>query len=395
MSEIKKDTRYIKKATLLVVLLGLVSLFADLTYEGARSVIGPYLNILGASALVVGMVSGFGELIGYGVRVLSGIVSDKTKRYWTVTIVGYFLNMVAPPALALTLNWESASLFIILERLGKAIRTPARDTILASGTGSLKKGWVFGIHEAMDQIGAIMGPLMISFVISLKGDYRYGFAILTIPAFLALTILFIVRFIYPDPEGIKGREEEVLLDKPFSKSFFTYLAVTSFIGMGFVDFAIIGYHVKTKGIFSDEVIPLLYAFAMGVDGITALILGRLYDKKGDSLLAPLIYIGALSSLFIFYPHPYSIVFGLVLWGISMGAIESAFRAYIFSLVPTGRMATGYGIFHGVFGVSWFIGSVIIGLLYTRSILFASLFSCAIQLLSIPFIFYIHIEKKRV
>src|SRR6266496_1831603 len=174
-----------------VVLLGVVSLFADMTYEGARSITGPHRAVLGASATVVGLVAGFGELIGYGLRLVSGYLSDRTGRYWAITLVGYAVNMLAVPLLALAGNWEIAALLIIAERTGKAIRTPARDAMLAHATTEMGRGWGFGLHEAMDQTGALIGPLLVALVLHGTGSYRNSFAMLLAPAVLSLGVLLV------------------------------------------------------------------------------------------------------------------------------------------------------------------------------------------------------------
>lgn len=148
-----------------IVLLGVVSLFADATYEGARSINGPYLALLGASATTVGFVAGLGELIGYSLRLVSGYMSDRIGRYWAITLFGYTLNMLAVPALALAGRWEIAAMLMIAERIGKAIRTPARDAMLSHATREIGRGKGFGLHEALDQIGAVLGPLTVAGVL--------------------------------------------------------------------------------------------------------------------------------------------------------------------------------------------------------------------------------------
>ena len=218
-----------------VILLGVVSLFADMTYEGARSITGPYLAILGASGTIVGIVAGFGELIGYGLRLVSGYVSDRTGKYWTVTLVGYFVNLLAVPLLALAGRWEIAAFFMIIERMGKAIRNPARDAMLSHATQSIGRGWGFGLHEAMDQIGAILGPLIVATVLYLNGGYRISFAILLIPALLALAVLLVARALYPRPRDLEVASIE-LRTKGFPRMFWLYLAAVSLIAAGYVDF---------------------------------------------------------------------------------------------------------------------------------------------------------------
>ena len=172
-----------------IILMGVVSLLADMTYEGSRSITGPYLVILGASAVTVGFVAGFGELAGYVLRFFSGHLTDRTRSYWTITISGYLINLIAVPLLALAGSWEVAAALIIIERVGKGIRVPSRDVMLSHACSQVGQGWGFGLHEALDQIGAILGPLIVAAVLFFHGSYQIGFAFLLLPAILAITVL--------------------------------------------------------------------------------------------------------------------------------------------------------------------------------------------------------------
>ena len=192
-----------------IILLGIVSLFADITYEGARSINGPYLALLGASATTVGIVAGFGELIGHSLRLVSGYISDKIGRYWAITLFGYTLNMLAVPALALAGRWEIAAVLMITERIGKAIRTPARDAMLSHATREIGRGKGFGLHEALDQIGAVLGPLIVSGVLYFKGGYRTSFVTLLIPAIMAISVLMTARWLYPQPRNLEVVQPEL------------------------------------------------------------------------------------------------------------------------------------------------------------------------------------------
>ena len=198
-----------RQAVRFVVLVGIVSLFADMTYEGARSITGPYLSILGASGLAVGLIAGFGELVGYALRLGSGYLADKTGKYWGITILGYVLNLFSVPLLALTGRWEFAAGLMITERVGKAIRTPARDAMLSHGTKEIGHGWGFGFHEAMDQTGAVIGPLLVAAVVASGFGYHRAFGILTVPALAAIAVLIAARQLYPRP-----RDLEVAHDAP-------------------------------------------------------------------------------------------------------------------------------------------------------------------------------------
>ncbi len=375
-----------KSAVRFVVLLGFVSLFADVTYESARSLTGPYLAILGASGAVVGITAGLGELLGYGLRLLSGFLSDKTRRYWMFTIIGYVVNLLAVPLLALTNHWPLAVILIMTERIGKSIRTPARDVMLSHATAEVGRGWGFAIHEAMDQIGAMLGPLIVMIVLAINGSYKYAFAILAIPACLAIAILILARIDYPHPQKLETKTPEIGSGK-LPAAFWFYLIAIGFVAAGFADYPLIAYHIKQKSLFADKWIPLLYAIAMGIDGVAALIFGKWYDKKKFLSLMTAIAISSIFAIFAFSNSPIGIIFGLVLWSIGMGAQESIIRAAVADIVPLGIRGTGYGIFNAGYGITWFAGSALMGILYDKSIVTLISFSVASQIISLPLLVY--------
>ncbi|MEN3045300.1 MAG: MFS transporter [Candidatus Hydrothermales bacterium] len=375
-----------------IILLGLISLFSDMTYEGARSITGPFLAFLGASAAIVGFTAGFGEFIGYALRLISGIVLDKTKKFWLILFIGYVVNLFAVPALALVECWQWAVFFILAERLGKAIRTPVRDTMLSYATFQIGRGLGFGIHEALDQIGAVTGPLIIALVFYFKGSYKEAFGVLLVPALVALSILIVAKRLYPAPEKLEIKTLQ--LEKGgFSKIFWFYLIGIALWGAGYADFALIAYHFKKTFVVSEEWIPIFYAIAMGVDAISALILGYLFDKKGLKILLITIVISIGFVPLVFLGNFYSCILGMVLWGIGLGTQESIVRATISLLVPKEKRGSGYGVFNTGFGLAWFIGSFILGILYDISIPSMILFSIGIQLLATLFIIQVLLSFK--
>ena len=364
-----------------VVLLGLVSLLADVTYEGARSITGPYLSLLGASAAAVGLVAGAGELIGYALRLASGVLADRTRRYWLLTIAGYTLNLGAVPLLALAGRWEIAAALMVAERTGKAIRTPARDAMLAQATKSLGRGWGFGLHEAMDQVGALAGPLFVAAALARSGRYQNGFALLAIPAALALVALLAAWRTLPRPEELEPRGGS-LEGRSLPRAFWLYAGACGLMAAGFVDFPLIAYHLKRATQTPDVSIPLLYALAMGVDAVAALAFGRLFDRFGVPVLmlgaalaagaTPLLYLGGLRAA----------VLGMALWGAALGAQESIVRAAVAGFAPPERRASAYGVFSFCFGVSWFAGSAAMGFLYGYSPAALVTLSVALQILAV-------------
>ncbi len=365
-----------------IILLGIVSLLADMTYEGARSITGPYLAILGASATVVGFVSGFGELLGYSLRFFSGYLSDRTRQYWTITIIGYVVNLLAVPLLALAGSWEWAAVLLIMERVGKATRVPSRDVMLSHATSQVGHGWGFGLHEAMDQIGAILGPLIVAVVLFYRGSYQTAFAFLLIPAVLAIAVLVISRFLYPHPHDLEVKMPP-LDTKGLKRVYWLYIAAAALIAAGFADFPLIAYHFQKVMIVSAGLIPIFYAVAMGVDAISALIFGKLFDKVGISIMVVVALISAFFAPLTFLGGFYMAFMGMALWGVSMGAQESIMRSSVAVMSSSKKRGSAYGVFNTIYGVSWFLGSFFMGILYDFSITYLVIFSVLIQLLSIP------------
>lgn len=372
-----------------VILLGIVSLFADVTYEGARSITGPFLAILGASGTAVGLIAGFGEFAGYGIRFISGYATDKTRKHWLIVFIGYLINLLAVPMLAFAGSWQMAALLIILERVGKAIRTPARDAMLSFATKKMGRGWGFGIHESLDRVGALLGPLILAFVLYENEGYRKGFLFLAIPAALSLLSLFIARLSFPKPEEFERPQLET---KGLSKQFWLFALAAGCVGAGFADFALISYHFEKMKIISQVWIPLFYAIAMGTHGAFALYLGKIFDRFGMPVLLSIVALSSLSAPLVFLGGFGFGLAGMVLWGIGMAGQQSIMRAMVANLVPTTLRGSAYGIFGLSFGLLWFLGSAAMGFLYDISLTYVVIFSMAAQLLSIP-IFHLCIRQK--
>lgn len=366
-----------------IILLGIISFFADMTYEGARSITGPYLAFLGANALTVGFVAGAGELLGYSLRVVSGYLADRTGKYWTITIIGYLCNLLAVPLLALAGHWWVAAALIILERMGKAIRTPPRDAMLSHAGQHTGLGWAFGLHEAIDQIGALLGPLMVAAILYYQGSYRESFAILLIPALCALTLLGFARHLYPRPHELEAQENNLEIKEGQNKAFWLYLAGASLIAAGFADFALIAFHFAKSNILPMVWIPIAYAIAMGINGFSSLLFGHIYDKRGFFILIVVTFISSFFAPLVFFGNFSFAMIGIILWSIGVGAHETLMRAIVANMTPKNKRASAYGVFNMGYGIAWFLGSVLMGALYDVSIPAVVIFSVAIQLASIP------------
>jgi len=398
-----KGKKKLSQAMLFIILFGIVSLFSDMTHEGASSIRGAYLSLLGASAGTIGFVSGLGELIGYSMRYAFGRLTDRTKRYWPMTIAGYVLDVLAVPALALVgaHGWILACGLLIVQRMGKAIKKPAKDTIMSFAASQEGVGKSFGIQEVLDQIGAFLGPVLLYLVMLCRTSgttyeiYSTCFAVLAIPGAITLILLLVTKRKFPNPERFEPEPKEYV---PFrmKREFVLYIAGISLFAFGFIDYSLIIMHVsntyaglssglaQTTSLVSSGTLPLLYAGAMLVDAVAALFFGLLYDKKGVKALVWSTVISAPFAVFVFAFHSFPMVLvGIALWGVGMGAQESILKAAVTGMVPKASRATGYGIFECSFGVFWFLGSWLLGVLYDASIPAMIAVSVAAQLAAIP------------
>ena len=373
-----------------VVLIGILSFFADFTYEGSRSILGPYLATLSASAAVVATITGFGELLGYGLRLVSGRMADVTGRFWPITIFGYIVQMLSVPLLALAGNWKVAAVLIILERVGKAIRNPPRDVMLSHAGKQIGHGWAFGLHEALDQFGALFGPLAVALVLAVRGEYRIAFAVLLVPGLICLGFLILARWLYPRPDEMETEVPDVHT-QGLPRIFWLYLAGAVLVAAGFADYPLIAYHFELTSSVASNWIPILYAVAMGVSGTGSLLLGRLFDRAGFTILILLTLVTALFAPLVFLGGFWSALVGASLWGLGMGVHESLIPAAVAPMVPVHRRASAYGLFTAGYGLFWFLGSVVIGLLYQLSVSAAITFCVAAELAAVPI--FILVRRK--
>ena len=388
----RKKLRSLSGALAFIVLMGIVSLFSDMTHEGARSVLGEYLNLTGASAATIGFISGLGELLGYGLRIVSGRIADKTKHYWTLVIVGYVVQVMAIPALALVPEngWVIACGLVIMERVGKAIKKPAKNTLVSFASSEIGQGKGFAYMEFLDQFGAFLGPVILFAISAIKGTdnlistYRLCFLFLGIPAVITVALVVLSKIKYPHPEMFeKKRGEDGKFE--FKQSFAFYMAAICLFAFGFVDFTIITLHAAETNMLPDSTLSLLYALAMLVDAFAALFFGWLYDRVGLKALMLSTLISSTFSIFVFLTdRPYLLVIGVLIWGIGMGAQESIMKAAVSGILPANMRSTGFGIFETGFGIFWFLGSWCMGALYDINITLLVVISVAVQLAAIVF-----------
>jgi MFS family permease len=384
-----RDRAKLAPALRFVLMVGVMSFFADFTYEGSRSIIGPYLGLLGAGAFAIALTTGLGELLGYGLRLLSGPGADRTGRYWPITIGGYILQMSVVPLLALAGSWQVAALLIILERVGKAIRNPPRDAMLAHAAERIGYGWGFGVHEALDQFGAMFGPLLVALILTLSHhDYTTAFAVLAVPAAITLSLLALTRLTYPRPADLHPAATAEVSTQGYPRRFWIYLIAAGLVSAGFADFPIIAFHFEGSGTVSAAMTPIFYAAAMAVSGAGSLVCGRLFDRRGISILIPLTVICAIYAPLAFLGGFWPVLIGICLWGLGMGVHESIIPAAVAGMVAPSRRASAYGIFTGVYGIAWFAGSTVIGALFSVSVGAVVAFCVIVQMAAIPCLLWV-------
>lgn len=374
-----------RKAIAFIVLIGCVSLFADMTYEGARSIAGPFLGTLGASAVVVSVVAGLGEFLGYGVRYVSGRLADRGGRYWAIMLAGYALNLLSVPLLALAGNWPVAMLLLIAERVGRAIRAPIRNAMLSHAASRTGAGWGFGLHTALDQTGGMAGPLLVAGLLLLGAGYHRSFAALLLPALASLALLAAARLLYPDPRRLALRTIRAgdVTAKEFGARFRIYTLAASLAGAGFVDFALVAFHLTRAGVVVPAWIPVLYAIAMAAEGAAALALGWLADRIGPDVAPCSTALAALAAPLLFLGGFGTAVAGAMLWGMGTAIQDTVLQALLSHHMPQDRRATAFGLFDAVRGTAWLAGSIVLGLLYAVSIPALVAVALLLQLLAVP------------
>jgi hypothetical protein len=362
--------------------MGAVNFFGDLTYEGGGSINGQFLGSLGASAAIISIAAGGGEFLGYALRSVAGFIADKTQRYWLVTFVGYFINALAVPAMALATGWQLAVLFMLLERTGRAIRKPTVEAMLSYTTGTLGKGWVYGLNTALDEAGATVGPLVVAFVLFRGGEYRFAYALLLISALLTLASLIFARISFPLPSRLEqGKTAQAT---GFGRAYWLYTVAGAFFAAGLMSYELISFHVLQLKLIEGPWIPVLLAFATFCGVIASLVLGRLYDRAGIGVVIGAVVLSALFAPLAFAGNFAALMVALPLLGLAYATQDTLLKALIAGILPEGQRNTAFGIFYIGYGIGWLIGSMAMGLLYDRSQAALVVFVVVAQLASIPF-----------
>ncbi|MFC4785830.1 MFS transporter [Nocardioides sp. MAHUQ-72] len=366
-----------------VVWFGVVSLAADMVYEGARSITGPYLAALGASALVVGVVTGAGEAAALVLRLVSGPFADRSGAYWPLTIVGYAMTAVCVPLMAVAPFLGAAGLafgatMVLLERTGKAVRSPSKSALLAHAARSVGRGKGFAVHKALDQVGAFAGPLVVAGVIALTARTWAGLAVLAVPGALAMVLLVVIRTRVPDMSVYDAPEPAVVLEpaaptvtpaappaaRRLPREFHLFAVSCAASTLGLMTFGLIGFHLSDAGLVRPAMVPVVYAVAMAVEAVSALVTGLAYDRVGARVLLVLPFLVALVPLLALADTLGVAIAGVLVWGAAVGVQDSTVKALVADLVPSARLATAYGVFAAFQGAAALAGGLLAGALYS-------------------------------
>ncbi len=370
-----------------VLTMGIVNLFADMTYEGGASINGPFLGTLGASAAMISIIAGVGEFLGYSLRSVAGYVADKTGKYWLITFFGYSINLLAVPAMALAGNWQAAGALILVERIGRAMRKPTVEAMLSYSTGKHGKGWVYAVNTALDETGATLGPLLIALVLYRKAEFRTGYGLLLISSFLALATLVAARVIFPVPSRLEAGGPATAQAKGFTRAYWLYMVAGSCFAGGLMSFELVSYHLSNTGIATGHWIPIFLALATATGVAASLVLGKLYDKIGITAVIVAVVLASLFSPLVFFGTFWPALGGLLLWGIGYAVQDTLLKVLIASVLPEGKRNQAFGLFYLGYGGGWLIGSVTIGLLYEHSRMALVVFAIVVQLASLPFFIF--------
>ncbi|MBP1137631.1 MFS family permease [Arthrobacter sp. PvP023] len=364
----------------MVLGFGLVSLAVDAVSDGARPLAGPLLAQLGASALVVGLVTGAAEAAAQGLRLIFGPWADRTGKYWTFTIAGYALTVLCVPLLAVTpvagaAGLVLASALIIGDRVGKAVRSPAKTVLLASVAVPIGRGRGFAVHKSLDLAGAFAGPLIASAVIAATGSLWPAFAVLAVPGALAMALLFRLRTRVPEPQRAAEQEVPEAPDTPGSREradkpaerlpgVFLLFALSAFFwSAGLVAFGVIAFHLTAAVDVPVSAVPLVYAAAMAAAALGALASGYGYDRAGGAVLLVLPVLVAVIPVLAFAVSMGPVLAGILVWGAATGIQDSTVKALVADLVVPARQGTAYGIFAAFEGGGALAGGALYGALY--------------------------------
>jgi MFS family permease len=371
-----------------VVRLGLISLLSAIGGEAARSAGGPLLAAVGASAAVVGIIAGTGELLGYALRLGAGVFADRPGGAWRLLFAGTVLGISAVGFMSIAPGWRSIAALLLIERVGRALRTPARDVMLSEASESVGHGRGFGLHRLLDQAGAVLGPLGLGLLVAAGVGYQPSFAILVLPSLGAIYVLRALRRQHSRHAGTSPGGKEGL-----PPAFWIVCTAGGLLAAGTVDFALISFHYARTGVASAAVIPLVYSLAMAVEGVAALGLGFLLHRSGPIALLLTIAMSVIAAPVLFFARGHA-WWAVAAWSSGMGGQYAVLRALIPGYVPAAIRGSAFGWFNTIFGICWCAGSAAMGILYARDPAAVVWLAVCAQVAAVPVVLWLHYRRPR-
>jgi len=386
----KRPASHADAAFRFVLTMGIVNLFADLTYEGGGAINGAFLASLGAGAATVSIIAGAGEFLGYALRACAGSVADRTGRYWMVTFVGYGINLLAVPAMALAGSWQAAAVLVFAERAGRALRKPTVEAMLSYTTARHGRGWVYAVNTALDETGATLGPLLVAAVLLFKAGYPPAYATLLLPALLALATLTLARGRYPLPPQLESAPSATA--RRFGVSYWLYMLAGMCFAVGLMSYELISFHLTRTGLTGEVGAPVLLSLATGSGVLASLLMGRTYDRFGLPVVIVAVALSALFTPLLLSGKWVLVIASMPLVGIGYAVQDTLLKAMVAGVLPAARRNLAFGLFYAGYGCGWLIGSMAMGLLYARSQLALAALAVLAQLASLPL--FVGAERSR-
>lgn len=366
-----------------VFMIGIVNLFAEMTYEGGAAMNGQFMGVLGASAFTVSLVAGMGEFFGFIIRTVSGYLGDKIAKPWLIAFIGYSLNLFALPLMVFVDHWQVAAALIFAERIGRAIRKPTIESMLSYTTKKLGSGWVYALNTALSDIGATISPLLMALILFHKTDYQIAYAFLFISSICALIILSLTRRKFSNPTELEKGGAPTATLKKFTPPYWLYMLAGAFFASGLMSYELVAFHLAKTHLIKISWIPLFLALSTFSSIIASLILGTFYDRIGLKIVLIGIFISACFSPIVFLGGFWGALVGMCVWGLAYAIQDSSLKAIIVNLLPAGKRGLGFGLFYTGYGTGWLLGSVTMGLLYDYSRNIMIIYAVIMQLISLP------------
>ena len=343
--------------------LGFVSFFTDMSSEMIFGILPLFIiDDLGAGKSILGFVEGMGEAVGYGTRTVSGTISDKVGKRKSLILLGYGLSTLAKPFFALSASWPHVLGIRITDRIGKGIRTSPRDALLADSIEPVNQGRAFGLHRAMDQAGAIVGPL-IAFGLLYYFEIRDIFWFSLIPGIIALFILarhVQERKIIPKNQGVFANFRELLRGK-----FLMFLLIITVFSIGAFNFSFILVESSELGL-EDNFVPLVYVVINIMHTLVGLPSGILADKIGTEKVVLISFALFLLTCIIGFFETEFVLVGFVMaaiFGLYHGITITSQRTMVSRYVPEQLRGTAFGLYYLFVGISFLVANLTFGMFW--------------------------------